>query len=274
MTNTFITRTISAFGALAVIFALYYFLQLDGLKILCYIAVLIGGFELIQILLPKESSKTHKALFYIVLLLIFHLAANYAAFAVVAFPVLVILFLVLSLLFHSGFAELTNLLKYQTSSVLGFVYLGLLPACAYRLLILNNGLIWFLVLLAVVFTGDIGAYLVGVFFGKHKINPRISPKKSWEGSAGGLAGSALAGFVCSYFLPDIQISALIATALCAGFVAQFGDFFESLMKRIADVKDSGKIMPGHGGVLDRIDGVLFASPVLLMVASLFEKQLS
>jgi phosphatidate cytidylyltransferase len=62
----------------------------------------------------------------------------------------------------------------------------------------------------------------------------------------------------------------LVTAICAGFVAQVGDFFESLLKRVADVKDSGGIMPGHGGVLDRLDGVLFAAPIVMIVASLFE----
>jgi phosphatidate cytidylyltransferase len=163
--------------------------------------------------------------------------------------------------------------RYQAASVLGFVYVGLFSSYAYRLLDLNHGLIWFSFLLAVVFAGDIGAYLVGVLIGKHKINPRFSPKKTWEGSIGGLISSLIAGFVYSQFLPQIQLNTLLITALCAGFVAQFGDFFESLIKRVADVKDSGNLMPGHGGVLDRLDGVLFASPLILIVASLSESQI-
>lgn len=270
MTKTFITRTLSAIVAVLLLFAIYYFLQIPGLRLICYFAVLVGGFELISILLPKSTGKFHKALFYVMLLLIFHVAANYPAFAVVAFAVITVLFLVLSLLGQQQFPELETLIQYQAKSVLGFVYLGLLPSYAYRLFDLNNGLIWFLTLLGVVFAGDIGAYLVGVLIGKHKINPRLSPKKTWEGALGGLIGSSIAGFACSYFLPQIQVNALLVTALCAGLVAQFGDFFESLMKRVADVKDSGHLMPGHGGVLDRIDGVLFASPVIMMVASLFE----
>lgn len=270
MTKTFITRTLSALVALILLFAAYYFLQIPGIKLVCYLAVLVGGTELINILLPKNTGKFHKILFYLFLVLIFHVSANYPAFAVVAFSIATVLFLVLSLLWDKGFAELPPLVEYQAKSVLGFVYLGLLPSYAYRLLDLNNGLIWFLTLLAVVFAGDIGAYVVGVLIGKHKINPRLSPKKTWEGAMGGLIGSTLAGFACSYFLPQIQVNALLVTAVCAGFVAQFGDFFESLVKRVADVKDSGRIMPGHGGVLDRIDGVLFASPVIMMVASLFE----
>jgi len=270
MTKTFITRSISAIVAVLILFAIYYFLQAPGLKLICYFAVVVGGLELINILLPKSTGKFHKVLFYITLLLIFSVAANYPSFTVVAFSVAVVLFLVLSVLSHQSFAELETLVRYQANSVLSFVYLGLLPSYAYRLLDLNNGIIWFFALLSMVFTGDVGAYLVGVLIGKHKINPRLSPKKTWEGSIGGLIGSVVAGFVCSYFLPQIQLNALLITALCAGFVAQFGDFFESLIKRVADVKDSGALMPGHGGVLDRLDGVLFASPIIMVVASLYE----
>lgn len=270
MTKTFITRTISAIVAILILFAIYYFLQIPGLKLICYFAVFVGGLELINILLPKGVGKFHKSLFYLTLLLVFHIAANYPSFTVVAFALAVVVFLVLSLLGQGAFTELGTMVHYQATSVLGFVYLGLLPSYAYRLLDLHNGIIWFFTLLAVVFAGDIGGYIIGVLFGKHKINPRLSPKKTWEGSFGGLLGSVGAGFVCSYFLPQIQVNALLVTALCAGFVAQFGDFFESLVKRAANVKDSGKLMPGHGGVLDRLDGVLFASPVIMLVASLFE----
>lgn len=272
MTKTFLIRTISAVVAVAILFAIYFFLQLTGLRLICYAAVLIGGYELIQILLPKGTGKFHKSLFYLILLLIFHVAANYPSFAVVGFATLTVVFWVLSIIAHQGFSELDGLVRYQAKSIMGFVYLGLLPSYAYRLLDLNNGMIWFLTLLAVVFAGDIGAYLVGITLGKHKVNPRLSPKKTWEGSIGGLLGSLAAGWVCSHFLPQIQLNAILVTAVCAGFVAQFGDFFESLIKRVADVKDSGNLMPGHGGILDRIDGVLFASPVLMLVASLFESQ--
>ncbi|MGE5087278.1 MAG: phosphatidate cytidylyltransferase, partial [Bacillota bacterium] len=89
-------------------------------------------------------------------------------------------------------------------------------------------------------------------------------KKTWEGSFGGILGSLIAGFLCwKFLLSDYSAVFVLVLAAISGYVAQFGDFFESLLKRVAEVKDSGKIMPGHGGVLDRVDGVLFASPVVL-----------
>ncbi|MGZ3743953.1 MAG: phosphatidate cytidylyltransferase [Pseudobdellovibrionaceae bacterium] len=268
--KTFLTRTISAAVALALLIIIYYYLQINGIKLVCYFAVFVGGFELTKILLPPETGHFHKFLFYLIALLVFHIASNYASFALVALALLIIIFLAVSLVTQEGFKELGGLVRYQALSILGFIYIGLLPSYAYRLLDLEHGLVWFATLLAVVFCGDVGAYLTGVLFGKHKISPRLSPKKSWEGSFGGLLGSLIAGYVCSQYLPQIQTKTILVTALCAGFIAQFGDFFESLMKRVVNAKDSGKLMPGHGGILDRIDGLLFASPIILLVASLSE----
>jgi phosphatidate cytidylyltransferase len=264
------TRVISALVALGIIVGLYYFLNIQGLKFIVYFAVVVGAYELVQILLPAGIPRFHRVLFYLLAVLIFHLAANYPSFALFGFVLLTILFLVLSVLMHEGFPELEGLLKYQARSILGFVYIGLLPSFAYRLLELPHGLLWFASLLLIVFAGDIGAFAAGALVGRHKINPRLSPKKTWEGALGGLAGSLVMGYACSYFLPHISLTSLLATALSTGFVAQIGDFFESLIKRVADVKDSGKLMPGHGGVLDRLDGVFFASPIIMIVASLFE----
>jgi phosphatidate cytidylyltransferase len=270
MTKTFITRVLSALAAVFVIGALYYFFEITGLKMVCYIAVLLCGLEFMEILFPPATSKVHKALFYLFLLLIFHGAAHYPSLAGIGFSILCILFVVVTLFTHAHFEDLGSLVNYQAKGLLGFVYLGLFPSYALRILDLNNGLIWFLALLGIVFAGDIGAYLVGIFFGKHKVNPRLSPKKSWEGSVGGAFGSLLTGYGCSFFLPDTHLPSLLVTSVVVGLIAQSGDFFESLLKRVADVKDSGSLMPGHGGLLDRIDGVLFASPVLLLAASLFE----
>lgn len=270
MTKTLTTRVISALVALGFLIALYYFFELQGLKIIVYFAVMVGAYELIRILLPKNTSAFHKALFYVFSVLVFHLAANFPNFTMNGLAVVLMLFLVLTILTHKSFSELGDLLNYQAKSLFSFVYVGLLPASAYRLIELPNGLVWFLGLLGIVFAGDISAYAAGMLVGRHKILPRLSPKKTWEGSIGGLSGSLLIGYMCSHFLPHVPVVSLLATALCAGFAAQAGDFFESLIKRVADVKDSGSLMPGHGGVLDRIDGVLFASPIILAVASLFE----
>lgn len=270
MMKSLITRTTSAFLAISLLITLYYWLGLDGLKVIIYFSIAVGAFELTNILLPRETSTLHKALFFITSLLVFHTSTHYPAVGMLGITIFIVFFLIVGVLTNQNFSSIDGLLNYQTKALLGFVYIGLLPSYAYKLLDLPNGLNWFCLLLATVFAGDIGAYLVGVLFGKHKMMPLLSPNKTWEGAIGGLLSSLFIGYLASRALPHVPIMGLLATTLITGVVAQAGDFFESLLKRVSGVKDSGRIMPGHGGALDRIDGVLFASPIIMMAASLFE----
>lgn len=110
---------------------------------------------------------------------------------------------------------------------------------------------------------DTAAYLFGVAFGKHKLIPRISPNKTIEGGVGGLVGAALVGWIATRtFTPFLTPLAGVLLGLVVGFVAQLGDLVESLIKRDAGIKDSAELIPGHGGVLDRFDSLLFTVPVL------------
>lgn len=153
------------------------------------------------------------------------------------------------------------------SSLVGFLYTGILPAFAIRTLLAANGIKWFVLLLAIVFAGDTAAYFAGLKFGKQKLMPEVSPKKTVAGAIGGLGGSALAACLLGYWFFGLPTLALIVPgSLFAGFFAQSGDLFESLLKRTCGVKDSGKIMPGHGGVLDRLDGIYFAAPVIYLIS--------
>ena len=123
---------------------------------------------------------------------------------------------------------------------------------------------------AMVMLTDTGAYYTGRSIGRHKLAPRISPGKTIEGSVGGLVAAMLTGPLCHYtFFYEIPL--LDATVLggILGIVGQVGDLAESLLKRGANVKDSGHLLPGHGGMLDRIDSILFCAPVLYYYAHLF-----
>ncbi len=139
----------------------------------------------------------------------------------------------------------------------------LLPSSPLRLLRLDSGAAWIVFVLAVTFLSDTGAYFTGRAFGRHRMAPYISPKKSWEGAAGGVVLATLAGvgFTPLLGLPiDPWVGGLLGAI---GSVAgQAGDLAESLIKRQVDIKDSGKIIPGHGGLLDRVDSLLFTAPVL------------
>lgn len=119
---------------------------------------------------------------------------------------------------------------------------------------------------------DTGAYCTGILFGKHRLFERISPKKSWEGSIGGGVFSIIAGVIMAHFFPFMSIGVWIGLALTVVVFGTWGDLTESLLKRTLGIKDSGNILPGHGGMLDRFDSTLMAVPaavVYLYVISFF-----
>ncbi|MFN8005884.1 MAG: phosphatidate cytidylyltransferase [Terriglobia bacterium] len=154
-------------------------------------------------------------------------------------------------------------------TTLGLIYvpasLGLLIALHSSHTLWGEGSRWVFFLLIVVWFGDTAAYYIGGSLGKHLLAPNLSPKKTVEGAWGGLLGSALAAVVSKkIFLPQASLVELILLALVIGVVSQIGDLSESALKRAAGVKDSSKLLPGHGGMLDRIDGVLFGSPILFV----------
>jgi phosphatidate cytidylyltransferase len=151
-------------------------------------------------------------------------------------------------------------------TLLGAAYLGGLGGTmgALRLVPPERGGPWVeMLLLTTVMSADSAALFVGSAIGKHKLAPRISPGKTWEGLAGGVAGGILAALVVRHFglqwIPVTHMVVLAAVVVLAGVA---GDLAESLLKRWAGVKDSGALFPGHGGMLDRLDSLLFGAPVL------------
>jgi phosphatidate cytidylyltransferase len=152
---------------------------------------------------------------------------------------------------------------------LGAVYVGGFLAMYPRTLLLPRGEHWVLLGILAVAAGDTMAYFTGRAIGRRKLAPVVSPNKTVEGAVGGLLGSV--GFSVLYahgFLPGVPAGYAAAAGAAVGIFGQAGDLFESLLKRAAGVKDSGTILPGHGGILDRADGVLAAGPVLHLFAAL------
>lgn len=126
-------------------------------------------------------------------------------------------------------------------------------------------------LFALIWTYDSGAYLFGVSIGKHRLFERISPKKSWEGAIGGTLTAILASWIISGFIPEVELGHWIAISILIVISSTFGDLTESMFKRYFGIKDSGNILPGHGGVLDRFDSLFFAVPVVVAYIYLFIK---
>lgn len=115
---------------------------------------------------------------------------------------------------------------------------------------------------------DSFAYLTGMLIGRHRMFPRISPKKSWEGALGGFVFGLVAAWVLSGLYPEIDIFSWMISALLIMIFGTFGDFSESMIKRSLDIKDSGNILPGHGGLLDRFDAALLAAPAVFVFIQL------
>lgn len=126
---------------------------------------------------------------------------------------------------------------------------------------INPGVVQVLIMLLLVVANDTFGYLVGVLFGKHPMAPKISPKKSWEGFAGSLGGATLVAIPATVFLLDQHWWVGLALAIGMVFAGTGGDFAESMVKRELGVKDMSNLLPGHGGVMDRLDSILFAAPV-------------
>lgn len=163
----------------------------------------------------------------------------------------------------NAYSRLGNPLHFLSLSSLGALYIGFCLAHLVFIRFLPQGVAWLLVLTAVTAGGDTGAYYLGKTFGHRKLCPNISPGKTVEGALGGItAGTLAAGLVGILLLPEINPLFIVITAFTLSLVSIIGDLVESIAKRAAGVKDSGTLLFGHGGVLDRIDSMLIAAPLL------------
>ena len=187
-------------------------------------------------------------------------------------PVLIILPIILSLRFIIQLiigTEVSVLVKTTNRMLSAVMYIGipLLTGCIFFV----EEYRWPFVLIPVIliWVNDIGAYMIGSQWGKRKIAPLISPGKSIEGTLGGGLATILTGVIASRIWPDIPIYYIITLALATPVFALAGDLWESALKRDAGVKDSGTLLPGHGGILDRYDSLLFVMPVAALAYFIF-----
>jgi phosphatidate cytidylyltransferase len=145
----------------------------------------------------------------------------------------------------------------------GFIFLTLIP-------IRDDGDKIIIGMFILIWANDTCAYLIGKNFGKRKLLERVSPKKTVEGFIGGLAGSILAGFLIFNYSQSLTLTIWFGMAVMASVLGTFGDLIQSKFKRQAGVKDSGTIMPGHGGIYDRLDSIIYASPFIYAILEIVD----
>jgi len=203
------------------------------------------------------------------------------------FAIAVTLFLVVSLFFING-ADLIYLLSviplmflvvvselYRKKTMpfhnIAYTLFGILfvalPFCLFYALAFTGGqynFVYPLAFLILLWASDTGAYLFGISFGKNKLFERHSPKKTWEGLAGGLLTSLIAAGIISIYFKELDLFHWMALSTIIVIAGSFGDLAESMLKRNLSVKDSGSLLPGHGGLLDRFDGLLLAAPLVFV----------
>lgn len=164
---------------------------------------------------------------------------------------------------------LPNAGRHMAFALAGLIYVPVL-ACVWPLLKIDFGPEWLFLAMAATFCSDSFAYFAGRALGKHKLYEAVSPKKTIEGSVGGLVGGAAAcvGFGHFWLTPELPLVHAIVLGLGSSVLGQIGDLVESMLKRTFGVKDSGNVLPGHGGMLDRVDALLFVAPLIYYYALL------
>lgn len=274
-----LVRTQTAVVFAAVMFSGIYFNVFSYLCLMCFI-MLASINEFHNVMKPTRQankvSRWYKPLSFLIaaaffIVSYFIIEGSVDAKLLLAFPAIVFIFFILEL-----FAESKHPFANISTNVLGLVYLTL-PFVALNFVAIreNEGYEFKMVLaiLFIIWANDVFAYLVGSRIGKHKMLPRISPGKSWEGIAGGVVGAAGVAVLLSYWfdLHYLFLTDWICMGVIISFAATVGDLSESMLKRSLHIKDSGTMLPGHGGILDRFDAFYFAVPFVALYLALMGK---
>lgn len=174
--------------------------------------------------------------------------------------VIITLLILLTFIFQLFKKDYSQVLAEISITIFGSIYLGYFLSFLLKIKGLPNGNYYLISLLMITWGNDVGAYLVGTKFGKYKIFPKISPKKTIEGSIGGIIFGIAVTFALKNWL-NLTFNGLLSLGLLISIIAQLGDLFESILKRGSGIKDSGTTIPGHGGILDAFDSLIFAAPI-------------
>jgi phosphatidate cytidylyltransferase len=285
-------RFLVAVVAVPILLGILYVQRPEPTWALIFIASLIAMHEFFTMTLPAEDRKAAVVLGGIACLMFYwfdpitlgyyekHLPSAFKGFLVSGSTVALLFAVVVPMLFFLfRFRDIPTVAARTTATVMGIVYAGFLTTFLAKLKILelvgpHRGYGYLvLIVLLVAWLADTGGYFAGRFLGKNlwkaKLYEAVSPKKTWAGAWGGLAGSFVGVALLKLFFADYLTWLDVALlAIPGGMLGQMGDLAESLIKRSTGVKDSGALLPGHGGILDRIDAVLFIAPYVYVYLTL------
>lgn len=278
--KTLTTRTLTAVVFVAVLLSCIYF-NFISFAALFFVVAVWGLYEFYQ-LAEKLGAKPYKTIGLIAGATLFSFAIFYNTNLALFFPSEYVLVISLPLIFFIFIAALFDT-KPNTVLNLAYTLSGIVYSVVPFMLLLNIACIdkaytfnnpstnsfdnfapynfhYVLGIILLIWASDVSAYLVGSLIGKHKLYERISPGKTWEGSIGATVLTIGCSFIIAYWFPELALKHWIVISILVSVFGTIGDLVESMLKRQAGVKDSGKIMPGHGGILDRFDSLLFVSP--------------
>jgi len=191
--------------------------------------------------------------------LVYFCDLHYAFFFLPPFIMILLLADLLRQTSRQGDPEMASVAKI----VFGLIYIPLFMSYFISVYAMDHGPFWILFIVVLAFSGDTAAFYTGKTWGKNKLLPAISPNKTSEGFIGLIIGSMIGcGIYGYFFLPHVSLFHILSMAFLGSIIGQLGDLFESVIKREAGQKDSGRLLPGHGGILDRIDCLLFIAPFI------------
>lgn len=251
-------RVLAAIGALIIVLPLLFWGGIWGMFILGAAACFIATGELRNMLLPDSK---HLLLplqgIYLVCFACFSFLQEGGAASILG---VASVFLWIIALF--GEEDNEKGMQFAMRSTFGLIYVPLLLGTFVQLRALENGLAWVCLVFLITWSADTGAYFAGRFLGKNKLFPRVSPKKTIEGVVGGVVLSVIVSvWFMGKWLEDVNMIHAVILGIGLALFSVIGDLVESMIKRATGVKDSGNIMPGHGGIVDRLDSLLFTFPL-------------
>ncbi len=231
------------------------------------ITVLVALFEFFRIFFPKEKASQHIPYFilglaaYIIIALIGLRIFNYHN---IVYLIVIPFLLIMDELFRNNGASWNHITIFLSSILYIVVPFGIMNALYYTKNATGAYPYILIAMFVLIWTNDIFAYLTGSYLGKHKLFSKVSPKKTWEGSIGGLIFTLLFSLIIFYVTRKFNLNDWLLLAVIISITGTIGDLAESLLKRNVGIKDSGTLIPGHGGILDRFDAAIFATPFVYL----------